>query len=131
MCSSDLNLTVQFYSQEESIRKFELMASAAIFLFPPRAPEGHPWVIIEAMASSLPIISTNQGAIVESVIDGENGFIVPTHSPNEIANKITILANDENLRISMGNKSRAFYESKFTEEKMVERLSSIIHQLTD
>ncbi|MFM7015999.1 MAG: glycosyltransferase [Bacteroidota bacterium] len=127
----DNKLPVQFYSQEESVRKFELMASSDIFLFPPRAPEGHPWVIIEAMASSLPIISTNQGAIVESVIDGENGYIVKEKSPEEIADKIAILVNNENLRNSMGKKSRDFYEMKFTEEKMVNRLTEIIHQITD
>ena len=123
-------LDINFYSQEESNRKFDLMAQSDIFLFPPRAPEGHPWVIIEAMASSLPVISTDQGAIIESVIDGENGFIVKTKSPEEIATKIEILINDENLRNWMSNKSRELYEAKFTEEKMVQRLTDIINKIT-
>jgi glycosyltransferase involved in cell wall biosynthesis len=127
---SEHKLDVQFYSQEESTRKFELMAQSDIFLFPPRAPEGHPWVIIEAMASSLPIISTNQGAIIESVIDGVNGFIVKSRSPDEIASKIEILVNDDNLRNSMSQKSRELYEANFTEEKMVKRLTTIINQIT-
>jgi glycosyltransferase involved in cell wall biosynthesis len=127
---SEHKLDVHFYSQEESTRKFDLMAQSDIFLFPPRAPEGHPWVIIEAMASSLPVISTDQGAIVESVIDGINGFIVKSKSPEEIASKIEILENDENLRNSMSNKSRELYEANFTEEKMVQRLTSIINQIT-
>jgi glycosyltransferase involved in cell wall biosynthesis len=127
---NDNKLDVHFYSQEESTRKFELMTQSDIFLFPPRAPEGHPWVIIEAMASSLPVISTDQGAIVESVIDGENGFIVKTKSPEQIADKIAILVNDENLRNSMSRKSRALYEANFTEEKMVQRLTTIINQIT-
>ncbi len=127
---NDNNLDVNFYSQSESNRKFELMSQSDIFLFPPRAPEGHPWVIIEAMASSLPVISTDQGAIVESVIDGENGFIVKSKSPEEIANKIAILVNDESLRNSMSKKSRELYEANFTEEKMVQRLTTIINQIT-
>ena len=48
-------------------------------------------VFLEAMASSLPIISTNQGAIIESVIDGYNGYVVPSNSPNDIAEKIKLL----------------------------------------
>lgn len=127
---NDYHLDINFYSQSESVRKFELMAKSDIFLFPPRAPEGHPWVIIEAMASSLPVISTDQGAIVESVIDGENGFIVRSKSPEKIAEKIQILANDENLRNSMSRKSRELYEANFTEEKMVQRLTTIINQIT-
>jgi glycosyltransferase involved in cell wall biosynthesis len=127
---NDHQLDVNFFSQEQSIRKFELMAESDIFLFPPRAPEGHPWVIIEAMASSLPVISTDQGAIVESVIDGVNGYIVKSKSPQEIADKIEILVNDDNLRNSMSNQSRLLYEANFTEEKMVQRLTTIINQIT-
>ncbi len=74
-------LPVTFLSPEVSKNKFEYLVASDIFVFTPREPEGHPWVIIEAMASGLPVISTNQGAIVESVLDGENGYIVPTRNP--------------------------------------------------
>lgn len=69
------------------------------------------------MASSLPVISTDQGAIIESVIDGLNGFIVKSKSPEEIAIKIQILTNDENLRNSMSRKSRELYESNLLKRK--------------
>ncbi|MBK7712563.1 MAG: glycosyltransferase family 4 protein [Bacteroidales bacterium] len=49
--------------------KIELLTEADIFTFTPGIPEGHPWVIVESMAAGLPIISTDQGAITESVID--------------------------------------------------------------
>lgn len=64
------------------------------------------------------------------MIDGLNGFIVKSKSPEEIAIKIQILTNDENLRNSMSRKSRELYESNFTEEKMVQRLTTIINQIT-
>ncbi len=120
-------LPVKFFPPESSQEKFKLMANSDIFLFPPREPEGHPWVIVEAMASSLPIISTNQGAIIESVIDGYNGYVVPSNSPNDIAEKIKLLLSNENLRKSMADASNAHYKKEFTEERMVEKLTAIFN----
>jgi len=113
------NLPVTFHGPGGGISKFKFLLDADIFVFAPRAPEGHPWVIIEAMAAGLPIISTDQGAIVESVIDQVNGFIVKEHSPSEIADKLRILIRHPELRISMGKKSREIYLEKFTEAIMV------------
>ncbi|MBK6641393.1 MAG: glycosyltransferase [Bacteroidetes bacterium] len=113
-------LPVTIYNSGVSKNKFDYLSTSDIFLFTPREPEGHPWVIVEAMAAGLPVISTNQGAIVESVIDEENGYIVPVKSPEEIAKKIKILIENPDLRIKMGKLSRQMYLSKFTENQMVE-----------
>ena len=109
--------------------KFKALGKANVFVFPPNAPEGHPWVIVEAMAAALPIISTNQGAIIESVIDGENGFIVPSQSPNDLASAIKKLILDKELREKMGAMSKTLYEQKFTEGKMVANFTHVFNQL--
>jgi glycosyltransferase involved in cell wall biosynthesis len=103
--------------------KHDLLSSSDIFVFPPYQTEGHPWVIVEAMAAGLPIITTDQGAITESVIDGLNGFIVEKRSPRQIAEKIKYLIENPDIRKKMGEQSRRFYLENFTEEKMIERLS--------
>jgi len=107
------------------------LADSDIFVFPPSAPEGHPWVIVEAMAAGLPVISTDQGAISESVLDGENGFIVDPDSPEQIAEKIALLVKNEKLRKEMGRRSREVYENNLTEEKMVSGLSESIRTIID
>lgn len=110
--------------------KYDLLGESDIFVFPTYyAPEGHPWVIIEAMAAGLPIVSTNQGAIAESVIDGFNGFIVEKRNSMQIAEKVTLLAEDKKLRERMGQNSRKQYEKYFTEAKMVENLSRVFSQI--
>ena len=85
--------------------------------------EGHPWVIVEAMASGLPIITTDQGCIKESVIDGENGFIIPKRDPDSIAEKIIYLIENPDVRERMGQKSRQLYEANLTEEHFVQRMT--------
>lgn len=118
---------ITFHSVLSGQVKLDLLSKNDIMLFPPREPEGHPWVIVEAMAAGLPIIATNQGAISESVIHNENGFIVDTESPNQIAEKITILMNHPEKCKEMSEKSHMFYLNKYTEDKMTENLTSVIN----
>ncbi len=120
------NLPVNFHPADAAKKKFQFFANAHIFVFAPRDPEGHPWVIVEAMAAGLPIISTDRGAIIESVKEGENGFIVPASDPVSIADKLKKLILDSDLRNKMSTASRLIYENGFTEKKMVENLSRII-----
>ncbi len=119
------NLPVHFYPPVSGDKKFSMLGNADVFVFTPRAPEGHPWVIVESMAAGLPIISTDRGAIVESVKDGVNGFIVGIQKPEEIADKIKLLIENNELRQRMGEASRKLYEENFTEEKMVERYTKV------
>lgn len=104
--------------------KYDLLNSSDIFVFPTYYPaEGHPWVIIEAMAAGIPIITSDQGAITESVKDGINGFIINKKNPKQIAEKIKFLIRNPRLRYKMGEKSRKLYLENFNEGKMIERLS--------
>jgi glycosyltransferase involved in cell wall biosynthesis len=105
--------------------KLDLLSSADIFVFPTYYPaEGHPWVIVEAMAAGLPIITTDQGAITESVKDGVNGFIVEKRNPKQVEEKIKFLIDHPDIRKKMGEESRRLYLENFTEEKMIDRLSN-------
>ena len=111
-------LPVTFAGPVYGEEKLKYFARADIFIFPPRAPEGHPLVLVEAMATGLPIISTDQGAIIESVVDGENGYIVLPEHPEQIAEKINWLINHPEERKNMGKKSQDLYLDRFTKEKM-------------
>lgn len=121
-------LPVGFHPWVDKEKKLEFFSKADIFVFPPCKPEGHPWVIVEAMAAGLPIISTDQGAIVESVIHGKNGFIVEPGNPGSIAGKIKLLIEDPEKRKHMGRESKKTYMENFTEDRMVERLRLVFER---
>ena len=105
---------------------------ADIFVFPTYyPPEGHPWVVVEAMANSLPIISTNHAAIPDSVVDGENGFLVDKRATDKIAERLVQLADDSVLRERMSKRSRELYLEGFTEQKMVDQMTLVFHQLLE
>jgi glycosyltransferase involved in cell wall biosynthesis len=127
----DNSLPIHIHSSKGVAEKFQYLTDADIFLFPPREPEGHPWSIIEAMAAGLPIISTDMGAITESVIDGVNGFIIEPKHPEQIAEKLELLIKDTELRNKMGAASRSLYLANFTETKMVERLTTVFNEIIE
>ncbi len=122
-------LPIHIHSSKGVKEKFQYLADADIFVFPPREPEGHPWSIVEAMAAGLPVISTDMGAITESVIDTVNGYIVEPKHPEQIAEKLELLIKDTELRNKMGAASRSLYLTNFTEIKMVENLTAVFTKI--
>jgi glycosyltransferase involved in cell wall biosynthesis len=89
--------------------------NADIFVFPTYYKnETFGIVNLEAMQSSLPVISTYECGIPDVVIDNETGFLVEPRNAQELAEKIAILLSDKNLRIEMGKKGYERYINNFT-----------------
>lgn len=89
--------------------------NADIFVFPTYYKnETFGIVNLEAMQSSLPVISTYECGIPDVVIDNETGFLVEPRNAQELAEKIAILLSDKNLRIEMGKKGYDRYINNFT-----------------
>jgi len=103
--------------------KDRLLLSSSILLFPPVEPEGHPRVVLEAMSAGLPVVTTDRGAIAETVVDGESGFVLRDPVPEELADRLLRLLRDEALRRRMGEAARRRYLAEFTQPKADRRLA--------
>ena len=68
--------------------------------------EGIPTVILEAMASGIPVIATNVGSIKEVVKDGVTGLLVPPLSPESVAKAVVSLIQNRGLLKNMGKEAR-------------------------
>ncbi|WP_158736358.1 glycosyltransferase family 1 protein [Alteribacillus sp. YIM 98480] len=79
-------------------------ASSDIFVFPSRT-ETLGLVILEAMASGLPIVVANSGPTAEQVLDGENGMLYNPNIKGDLKNTILKL-QDVTERQMMGNQAR-------------------------
>jgi glycosyltransferase involved in cell wall biosynthesis len=66
--------------------------------------EGFPYTVLEAMAQGLPAVVPAVGGISATVSNGENGFVV-AHEAAEFARALTILVDDPDLRLRMGQAS--------------------------
>jgi len=97
-------------------------ANADIFALPcRRLPDGDrdgvPNVIVEAMARSIPVVSSTLEAISEAIIDGESGLLVPPSDPAALAAAIERLLSDEGLRMRLGATGRKRAAERFDREK--------------
>ncbi|MCZ7381945.1 MAG: glycosyltransferase family 4 protein [Candidatus Methanoperedens sp.] len=95
-----------------------------IFLFPSRL-EGFGLTVAEAMACGKPVVTTNCSSLPELIVDGKGGFLCKIDDVKDFADKIKILAEDENLQKKMGEYNRRRVLEKFTLKKMAEEYIKI------
>ena len=89
-------------------------------------PEGGmdnlPTVIMEAMATGLPVVSTTIGGIPEMVIENQTGFLVPQRDPVALAGAIEELINDPLLAQNLGRAGQDRAKGLFSIDKNVREL---------
>jgi glycosyltransferase involved in cell wall biosynthesis len=122
-------LPITFHGPKYDDEKLAFYSASDVLVFIPREPEGHPWVVVEALAAGLPVIATNRGAISESVRHEENGFLLKDGDPERVADAMHQLILDPTLILKMGDASRRYYEAGFTEARMVERFRNAFDQV--
>ena len=91
--------------------------------------EGFSRVIIEAMASSKPVIASNSGGNPEAIEDGTTGFLVPPDNPERLAGSILHLVKDETTRKKMGEAGRKRAEKLFSIEQNISRIVKVYEEL--
>jgi len=90
----------------------ELFHDADLFALPTRA-DCLAVVLGEAMAASLPVVTTTVGAHPEAVADGHEGYIVPPDDVEALADALERLVDDPALRLRMGQEARAAAVERF------------------
>jgi glycosyltransferase involved in cell wall biosynthesis len=122
---------ITFMSGVREHERDRLLASASILLFPPIEPEGHPRVVIEALAAGLPVVTTNRGAIAETVVDGESGFVLDDPVPDQLADRLLLLLQDDRLRARMSAAARSRYLQHFTQEAAERQLADWLVEVAE
>ncbi|GAA0853408.1 glycosyltransferase [Aliiglaciecola litoralis] len=83
------------------------LESSTIFVFASYS-EGRANVLLEAMASGLPIVASHIDANRELITDTENGVLFETGNPIDLAEKLTELINDNLVRKRLAGSARKF-----------------------
>lgn len=107
----------------------ELLQSSHIVAFPSYYMEGLPKSLIEADAIGRPVITCNSVGCKEAVIDGHNGYLIPTKDVDALVEKLDILLSNAKLRQEMGRNSRAYAEANFSLEEVIKKHLSIYQEL--
>jgi glycosyltransferase involved in cell wall biosynthesis len=131
-CRDQFNTLVAQEGLQQSVRylgpqfghaKESLFAEADIFAFPTYySAESFPLVILEAMSSGLPVLSTPEGAITEIVVDGVTGLLAPQRDPDQLAANLEHLIMNPLERVRMGRNGRQRYLDNYTIARFHERV---------
>ena len=109
----------------------DLLQSSHIVAFPSYYMEGLPKSLIEADAIGRPVITCNSVGCKETVIDGYNGYLIPTKDVDALVEKLDILFSDSSLRQEMGRNSRKYAEENFSIDIVIERHLNIYQELVN
>lgn len=104
---------VQLLGVKFGVELAELYRHALFFVLSSNE-EGLGIVILEAMASGLPVVSTDCGGPATAIVENETGFLTPVGDAHELAKAMGRLVGDAALCERMGQRGRQIAEERFS-----------------
>lgn len=92
--------------------------------------EGFGMVLVEAMASGLPIVASRSGGIPDVVIDGETGLLVPERDAAALASAATRLLDDPMLSARLAEGGRERLQERFAPERIAQGFDAVYRRAT-
>lgn len=126
--AADLGLSdrVDFMGYRSQSEVAAMLRESDVFVLPSFA-EGLPVVLMEALASGVPVVATQIAGIPELVRDGENGRLVPPGDAAALADALAALLDDPDTAATMGRQGRALVATEFDSRTEAARLATLFH----
>jgi len=102
----------------------QIMSVFDIFSFPSHA-EAFGAVLIEAMAMTLPVVASKSDGVLDIVVEGETGLLVPPKNSNALAEGLAHLIENPDVREKMGLAGRTRVEKMFSRDSLGEQLLQV------
>lgn len=102
---------LEYHGETNDVRPY--LARASVYVLPSYYREGTPRSVLEAMAMGRPIITTDMPGCRETVVAGENGFLIPPRDHATLAANMERFLQDPALLATMGAKSREMAAQKY------------------
>jgi glycosyltransferase involved in cell wall biosynthesis len=123
----ELRFLPYIHDREEMARIYR---SADLYVHAAKA-DTFPNSILEALACGTPVIATGVGGIPEQIEDGETGIITKPSDPQEMAQAINRLLNDNQLRLSMGKRAAKSVRQRFDLAHQVDQYMNWYQQILE
>jgi glycosyltransferase involved in cell wall biosynthesis len=123
-----IDATVRFLGSRGDVPR--ILSSADLFVHP-SLEEGYSNAVLEAMASSLPVIVTAVGGNVEAVQHEVTGLLVPARDPAALASAMIRLLGDAAARERLGSAARFRVEQEFHIARMIEAYQRVYDRLIE
>lgn len=119
---------VIFLGWQSREQLMECYQQANLFVFPSRH-EGMPNAMLESMASGLPVIASCIAGSEELVVDGKNGFLVPSEDVEALREALKKMLSDAPLRKQMGAASRQHAEESYSWESTAQQYALLLEKV--
>jgi len=113
----------QVYGRISHDRIPEILQDTHILILPSHM-EGMPLVVLEALASGVPVVAYDVGGVSEIVINDKTGFTVNVGKVDDLVQKTLLLIKNHQKRLEMGLNGRKIIEKNHSWEKVVEEIVS-------
>lgn len=125
--ASDLGVSdlVEFVGYKSQSEVAAYLSQSDVFVLPSFA-EGLPVVLMEALASRVPVVTTRIAGVAELVEDGVSGYLVPPGDIDSLAARISALLEDPALRRRMGEAGRTRVIGEFNISTECARLAHLM-----
>ena len=105
-----------------------LLRAADVFALSSRT-EAFPNVVLEAMATGLPVVTTDAGSVREMVEDGASALVVPREDEAALSTALARLVKDAGLRSRLGVRGRAIVDARFRIETMCAAREALFEEM--
>jgi len=95
----------------------------------PTYREGFPNVVLEASAAGKPVVATRATGVVDAVLDGVTGILVPVRDAQALATAVARLLEDRELAAQMGRAGRERAEREFSSDRVWGELATLYREL--
>jgi glycosyltransferase involved in cell wall biosynthesis len=93
--------------------------------------EGLPRVVLQSLATGVPVVAYDTAGIEEAVIEGRNGHLVRPGDLDAMVMRLESLVYDDTLRARMGAAAVDQFDRSFTEDAMIEDLEALYRRLLE
>jgi len=102
---------IEYLGETRDVRPY--LAKSSVFVLPSFHREGLPRSILEALSSGRAIVTTQMPGCRETVIEGQNGYLVEPQNSEALADAILNFTRNPELAVQMGASSRELVDKKF------------------
>jgi glycosyltransferase involved in cell wall biosynthesis len=107
---------IEYLGEADDVRPY--LADSTAFVLPTVYREGMPRTLLEALSTGRALITTDAPGCRETVLPGENGFLVPAGDVDALAQAIERFVVQPDLAVAFGSRSRALAEERFDVRKV-------------
>jgi glycosyltransferase involved in cell wall biosynthesis len=107
---------------------FDMLAASDIFVLASIQREGMALSVVEAMASSVPVVVTRVGGLPELIEDKKEGLVIPPNDAMGLAGALEQLIYDPQKRQVFAQEANNKFHAKFESQKMISRIEQLYRE---